>query len=209
MGFIAGELRVALPILVLAMAFSDELAALALEHSASRNVGAYYGSAARLAPGAGIIFAGVGFASYNFVDKRFEARRGPILILTHECDIDPGNVRAFNTGFVLAPLILMAAFATIFESQKDLGRNLTRDIAAGRVSRMFYLPPTNQFPPSIDLQLGAFIYLNSITSGHIDQLREKPASAICALSEYAQDFLDKKLLNHLFRPKAELLAMLR
>jgi hypothetical protein len=190
------------------MAFADELAVLALQHSASRNIGAYYGSAANLAPGAGIIFSGVVYASYNPADRRFEARRGPILILTHECDIDPANVRAFNTGFVLAPIIKMAAFAAIFDAQKDLGRNLARDVAEGRISRMFYLPPTRQFS-QVDLQLGGFIYLNAISSGHINQLRDEPAAAICALSEYAQDFLDKKLLNHFFRPKAQQLAVLR
>jgi hypothetical protein len=191
------------------MAFADELAAIALEHSASRNTGAYYGAVAQLAPGAGLIFAGVGYATYNPADKRFEARRGPILILTHECDIDASNSRAFNTGFVLAPLILMAAFANIFDGQRDLGRNLARDIASGRVNRMFYLPPTNQFTARQELKLGAFIYLNAITSGHVDQLTEPPASAICALSEYAQDFLDKKLQNHFLRPKADRLAVLR
>jgi hypothetical protein len=73
------------------MAFAEEIAALALEHSASRNVGAYYGSAAHLAPGAGVIFSGVVYASYDPTSKRFEARRGSILILTHECDIDPAR----------------------------------------------------------------------------------------------------------------------
>ena len=190
------------------MAFAEELASIALSILQAEMLG-MFGSSAKLAPGAGIIFSGVGYAQYNPNEKRFEARRGPILILTHECDIDQSNSRAFNTGFVLAPLILMAAFATIFERQKDLGRNLARDIAGGLISRMFYLPPTTQFPSSIDLQLGVFIYLNAITSGHIDQLTEKQTTAICALSEYAQDFLDKKLLNHFFRPKVQQLATLR
>jgi hypothetical protein len=191
------------------MAFSEELANIALQHSASRNVGAYYGSATHLAPGAGVIFSGVAYASYDPAQKKFEARRGPILILTHECDIDPANVREFNTGFVLAPLILMAAFAAIFQQRRDLGRNLARDIAGGRVSRMFYLPPTPQFAGWADFRLGGFIYLNAITSGHIDQLKERPATAVCALSEYALDFLDKTLTQHFLRPKAEQLARLR
>jgi hypothetical protein len=193
------------------MSFVDELAQIALNHTAYQNIGAFYGSAAELAPGTGLIFSGVTYPTYNPANARFEARRGAVLILTHECDIDQQNVREFNTGFVLAPLIAMASFARMFEqaNRHDLARNLARDVAGDRVSRLFFLPPPNPLLPANGMGLGAFIYLNAITSGHVKQLSVQEAHKVCALSEYGLEALDRKLRNHFLRPTAQQLAQLR
>jgi hypothetical protein len=186
------------------MPFAEDLAAIALEHS-PRYVGAFYGPAAGLVPGTGLIFSGVSYPTFNEDLNRYEARRGLVLILTHECDIEQANEREFNHSFIAAPLILMAAFARMFEEggRENLGRNLARDIASDKVHRMFFLPPTGELMNSDYLHLGAFIYLNALTSGHINLLRAEGVQAECALSTYALNVLDQKLKNHLFRPPAQ------
>ena len=192
------------------MEFVDELTKVAVDHSTLSHLGAFYGPAANLAPGAGLIMSGVAYPEFNETEQRFQVLRGDVLILTHECDIDPENSREFNTGFVCVPLIDMSLFAQNFAAaeRKDLARNLARDIAADRVNRMFFLPPPNEILHSVGIQHGAFVYLNAITSSHVRLLKDPAVKPLCALSEYALDVLDAKLKNHFMRPKSERLAKL-
>jgi hypothetical protein len=190
------------------MPFADDLTAAAIENSHLAHAGAFYSSAEGLEPGTGLIFSGMTYPTFNPEQARFEARRGLILILTHECDIAPENERAFNEFFIAAPLILMSGFAEIFDTRRDLARNLAGDIASDKIHRMFFLPPTHQLLPSENLRLGAFIYLNALTSAHISQLHAEGVRPECALSAYGLEVLDRKLKNHLFRPPAQRLAVL-
>jgi hypothetical protein len=80
------------------MAFVDEVSEAAIR-SCRLNIGAFYGPpGADVTPGAGLVFAAVEFPIFNNLVGRFQARVGPVLILTHECDIDLENERAFNRG---------------------------------------------------------------------------------------------------------------
>jgi hypothetical protein len=94
---------------------------------------------------AGVILSGIDYPEYDAETKRFQVIRGKVLVLTHECDIDPANSREFNTGLLVAPIIEMAGFADTYEKadRKALARSLTAEIAANRVSRVFFLPPPN------------------------------------------------------------------
>jgi hypothetical protein len=186
------------------MPLADEIAAAA--SGASRaNAGAFYGSAEGLSFGAGIIFGAVTFPIFNAEAGRYQARIGPVLVLTHECDIDQTNDREFNTEVLLAPLILIDAFAAKFdEKDRAQGIELAKSIAAGLVFRMMFLPPYLG-----QIERGAFLYFNGITSTHLSQLNAVEARPLCALSEYALGLVDRSLQNHLFRPKAERLPVLR
>lgn len=191
------------------MPFAEELAALATTSNASRNSGAWYGAAAGLAPGVGVIFAGIPHPLFNPELHRYQVVSGLVLILTHECDIDQNNVRGgMNTSFLVAPLIQMTAFAQIFasEGQQSVARNLARDVAANRVNRLMYLPPPNELLRVPEIPLGAFIYFNAITHADVRHLTAEGARSICALSELGLEVLDNRLKEHLFRPKAEQLA---
>lgn len=190
------------------MPFAEELAALATSSNASRNSGAWYGAAAGLAPGAGVIVTGIPYPLFNPEQRRYQVMSGLVLILTHECDIDQNNARSMNSSFLVAPLIQMAAFAQSFSTadQQKVGRDLARDIAANRVNRLMYLPPPNELLRVNDIPLGAFIYFNAITHADVRHLTADGARTICALSELGLEVLDNRLKNHLFRPKAEQLA---
>jgi hypothetical protein len=194
------------------MPFAEELAETAIRHSSLFSIGAFYGQADDLSPGAGLIFAAMPYPIFNHDVGRFEARSGPALVLTHECDIDQANDRQFNKNFVMAPLIPMSSFASMFDAgdrQRDLGRNLARDIAGDQISRMFFLPPPHGLLQVEGLGLGAFVYLNALASGHVSQFAAAGVRALCALSEYGMDAMDRKLRNHFLRPKAEQLARVR
>lgn len=190
------------------MPFAEEVAELAKNNNASRTSGAWYGAAAGLAPGAGLIFGGIPHPLFNPTEGRYQVTSGPVLILTHECDIDQENERAMNTGFLVVPLILIGAFADTLaaEGRQDVARDLARNIAANKVHRLMYLPPPNELLRVPDIPLGAFIYFNSITHADARHLTIDGARPICALSEMGLEVLDTRLKNHLFRPKAEQLA---
>jgi hypothetical protein len=185
------------------MPFAEDLADLARVHNASRTVGAWYGAPRNLAPGAGVILSGIQYPLFNRDVGRYQVISGMALILTHECDIDQSNRRAFNNGFLVAPLILMNAFADTFANQQEEARSLARDIALNRVHRLMYLPPPNELLRVQEFPLGAFIYFNSITHADASHLAAGGARPVCALSELGLEMLDARLKNHLFRPKAE------
>jgi hypothetical protein len=187
------------------MPFAEELADLATTSNPIRNSGAWYGRSGGLAPGVGVIFNGIPYPIFNPETARYQVNSGLVLILTHECDIDQGNIRAMNRGFLIAPLIQMTAFAANFDNQdlKENGRSLAREIAANRVHRLMYLPPPNELLKVNDFPLGAFIYFNAITNADISHLTAAGAHPVCALSEAGLQVLDARLKNHLFRPKAE------
>jgi hypothetical protein len=187
------------------MPFAEELAELAVTSNPIRNSGAWYGQAGALAPGAGVIFRGIPYPIFNPSTDRYQVNSGLVLVLTHECDIDPNNARAMNRGFLVAPLIQMNAFAANFETDelRDNGRSLACEIAANRVHRLMYLPPPIDLLRVNDFPLGAFIYFNAITNADVSHLTAAGAGAVCALSEAGMQVLDNRLKNHLFRPKAE------
>ena len=127
-------------------------------------------------------------------------------MLTHECDVDLSNDRHFNDYVLICPIILFDEFAEEFATSfsVDAFFGILPDIAADKIFRVFYFPPNF----ADELQYGGLIFLNQICSTHVNEFSENNAQPVCALSEYAQGIVDKKLQNHLFRPKAELLPRL-
>jgi hypothetical protein len=188
------------------MPFIDEIAA-AAQKTSTVQAGAFYGPAAGLSAGAGLIYEGINYPVFNPAENRFQIRTGLALVLSHECDIDPQNSRDVNTEVLIAPIITVPAFSEIFDTsdgRRALGSGLASNIAAGHVTRMQYLP--QHVAP---IQHGCFLHFNAITSTHISQLSIQDARSICALSEYGMGVVDRHLQSHLFKPKTELLAALR
>jgi hypothetical protein len=188
------------------MPFAEELSELAYKSNTARHSGAWYGSAAKLAPGVGVIFNGVPYPIFNPETGRYQVHSGLVLILTHECDIDQDNIRAMNRSLLIAPLIKMSAFAANFSATAELqeaARALAREIPANRVHRLMYLPPPSELLHVNDFPLGAFIYFNGITNADVSHLTTTGARAVCALSESGLYAIDTRLKNHLFRSKSE------
>jgi hypothetical protein len=187
----------------------EEYKELALSNFDS-NPGAFYGTAAGLSLGAGLIYRGVIFPLFNREARLFDTVQGFAYVLTHECDVDQNNDRHFNDLVVVCPLIPLLDFVEEYENrigEADL-RNLLVSVARNDVYRVFFLPP----PPSLlgifDLPHGALMYLNHLCSAHVSVFADGPAEALCALSNHGLDRLDWKLQNLFFRPKAEVLPRL-
>lgn len=190
--------------------FAKELANLAVSQLQPQNVGAFYGGAEKLSPGAGIIYGGVEHAFFNIETGRHRAQQSFVLILTHECDIDPANNRDFNDYFTFAPLILLDEFANAYAGQKDRARSLITAIAQRQVNRLIYLPPphTGIAVPE-PMRLGALVYWNNINNTHVSRLSKEGAAPICAVSQHGMIMLDYALQQHFLRSKSEVLPRTR
>jgi hypothetical protein len=163
--------------------------------------GSFYGSARGLSVGAGLIYRDVTFPLFNEESGKFQAQSGLVCVLSHECDVDPANVRFLN-GMVLVCLILPLrtivelAEATAFPDG-DLGAFLGH-VARRRTPRCVYFAPHPDFLPE-----GGLLNLNLIASTHVSELTEE--NRVAALSAHAFRAVTASLEDHLTRPKAEIL----
>lgn len=163
--------------------------------------GSFYGSARGLSVGAGLIYRDVTFPLFNEEAGRFQAQSGLICVLSHECDVDPANVRFLN-GMILVCLILplrsvVEHAAAIGFPDGDLGAFLGH-VARRRTPRCVYFAPHPEFLPE-----GGLLNLNLIASTHLSLLPEE--HRVAALSAHAFRTVTAALEDHLTRPKAEIL----
>ena len=163
--------------------------------------GSFYGSARGLSLGAGLLYSDTVFPLFDEAEGRFKAQAGLVCVLSHECDVDPANVRFLN-GMVLVCLVLPLRSVTeqaaaIEFPDGDLGAFLG-NVARRRTPRCVYFPPHPSFLPE-----GGLLNLNLIASTHQSQLPE--ANCVAALSAHAHRSVTAALEDHLTRPKAELL----
>lgn len=173
------------------------------------NSGIFYGTAAGLDLGAGLIYRDVIFPAYNAETQHFDTVAGAAYILTHECDVDPVNRRHFNTEVAVLPIILFEEFCEFYATEYSRGALFAfiDNLAKDDVSRLMYIPPIPSHVAHF-LPAGGVIYLNNICSSPTSCFADGIAAPICALSDYALRVVDMKLENHLRRPKAQLLPRL-
>lgn len=170
----------------------------------------YYGDAAGLDLGAGLIYQNVIHPVYNEDSKKYDTYAAPAYILTHECDVDPANRRHFNTEVSVLPIITFEDFCEEYIAAYSTGAlfafidNLARD----EVSRVMYMPPVPGHIAGF-LPSGGLLYLNNICNSPTSCFGDGFATPLCALSEYGLRIVDLKLENHLRRPKAQSLPRLQ
>lgn len=173
-----------------------------LSTSSALNPGKFYGAADELGLGAGLFFADIRCPIFDPDDRIFSTVELPVYVLTHECDVDPDNDRAFNDYLTVCPLIPLREFLDEYSSWghgDDELRSFLNAIANRSVNRLIYLPPG----PS-ELEYGALLYLNNIASTHVCEFESiKP---IATVSAYGLDVIDKSFSNHFLRPKADRLS---
>lgn len=173
--------------------------------AARDDTGTFYGPAAGLALGAGLILSNVEFPTYQPDEGRFIVWAGPVLVLSHECDLDQDNQRLLNNLALICPV---RRLETLVEMAAEAGYSDTElstflgNLASRRVSRAMYFPPLPDALP-----YGGFIYLNQFTHTSVERLSADGAERITALSAYAMQSVDYVLLEHLFRNKADQLPL--
>ncbi|MEA3264603.1 MAG: hypothetical protein U9R07_14080 [Pseudomonadota bacterium] len=161
----------------------------------------FYGPANAMGLGSGLIVTNVAQPVYLPDPDAYGTGRGAALILTHECDIDPENIRPFSDKALIAPIIKLEKYIENFGA--DHGRDdtisLASHVAKGNTSRLFFLPRFGD--EASPLRFGALIDFNYITSCGLQSLVKSPV--LCSLSGYAISVIDRALQNHLFRPKVD------
>ena len=173
-----------------------------LSASSPLNPGKFYGTTSDLGLGVGLFFNDIRCPIFDIDDRVFSTVELPVYVLTHECDIDQGNDRAFNDYLTICPLIPLGTFLEEYESSgrsDDELRSFLNAIATRSVNRLVYLPPG----PS-QMAYGALMYLNNLASTHVGEFESvKP---IATVSAYGLDVIDKSFSNHFLRPKADKLS---
>jgi hypothetical protein len=103
----------------------------------------FYGTAAGLSLGAGLIYSDVTFPSFDDAVNRYDTVSGLAYILSHECDVSPDNVRHFNQEVLIIPIIDFGEFATGYAEEHSEGGLFAflDHLAKDRVFRVLYLPP--------------------------------------------------------------------
>jgi hypothetical protein len=173
-----------------------------LSGSSSLNLGKFYGKTNDLGLGAGMFFSDIRCPVFDPDDRIFSTIEMSVYVLTHECDVDPGNDRSFNDYLTICPLIPLGVFldeyATWGHSDDEL-RSFLSAIANRSVNRLIYLPPG---PPQ--MEYGALMYLNNLASTHVGEF--ELVVPIASVSAYGLDVIDKAFSNHFLRPKADKLS---
>ena len=174
-----------------------------LSASSPLTPGKFYGSTVDLGLGAGLIFDDIRCPVFDTDDRIFSTLESLVYVLTHECDVDPANNRAFNDYLTVCPLIplgdFLRAYVDIFPNDDGL-RAFLSAIAKRTVNRLVYVPPG----PS-RLEFGALLYLNNLTSTHVSEFQSvKP---IASVSAFGLDAIDRAFSNHFLRPKADRLSL--
>lgn len=176
------------------------LASAALDHP-----GAFFGPAAGLALGTGLVVDKVEFAAFNTAVDRFTVKGGLVLVLSHECDLDKTNERMLNDMAIICPIVSIES--VIQQASQDgvsdeYVSSFLGNLATRAVSRAVYVPPL----PSL-LPIGGLLYLNLLTSTATSRLEQ--GTRTCALSAFALTVVDYALERHLRRPKTDELPLQR
>ncbi len=173
--------------------------------SASDDVGAFYGAPQGLSLGAGLIVSNVEFPGYAAEEDKFVIWSGPVLVLSHECDLDPANSRLLNDIALICPVRSLEAIVEMASLSGYPDTKLSAFLSAlgsRSVNRAVYFPPLSGVLP-----YGGFIYLNQLTHTSVNRLETSKASPIAALTSFAMQSVDYALQEHLFRHKSERLPL--
>lgn len=160
----------------------------------------FYGPAAGAAIGAGVVLTNVEYPIYLTDQERYGILRGLVIVLSHECDLDPANDRNFNESALVCPILsfesVLDTLSNVFD-ESALGTYL-RNITSRNVNRLVYVPGIADILP-----YGGYLYLNLMTSTHISKLSGPGIEKVCMLSADGLREMDFALERHLRRPKSD------
>lgn len=174
-----------------------------LDYEATR----FYNSVVESLPlGFGLVFDRVRYPVYQPEKRLFATDRGPVYVITHECDIARENPKPFNESVLICPIIRLENFVELYlaEYSSDQLRRFLGNMATRKTYRLFYFPPYNHRLP-----YGGVLNLNELAHTNIDELDHEDSERICSLSAYGIGVFDKLFQNHLFRESEKRLTYYR
>lgn len=164
--------------------------------------GAFYGSAHGIAIGAGLLYNGVKYPLFDTALTRYRTVRGPVYVVTHECDVEQENTRPFNDSVLVCPIISLEYFVEEWQGMPNFPGFLG-DLARRRVTRTVFIPAVGV------LAYGGILYLNRIISTHVSVFGDAEVGTIGAVSATGLREVDAAIGNLLFREKSDYLWGMR
>lgn len=163
----------------------------------------FWGEPEGLSLGAGLFYEEIAYPLLDISTKKFDTVAGPVLVLTHECDIDRANSRRFNEEILICPIYPFGDVVQSYIAHSSMPEfeGFLVALAKNQVNRLLYVPSIS----SDILPHGGILYLNQLCSTHISMFDSKNPSA--TLTALGLNILDLKMRNHLFRPKEQLLPL--
>lgn len=161
--------------------------------------GSVFGSARGLALGMGVFVDGVEFPFFDEVADKFRVQLGLVYILSHECDLEPSNVRLLNGSALVCPVLPLEAVLRAAEEAQTSDAHLESflsQVAVRAIARCFYLPPLPQY-----FENGAVLNLNDIAATSIKRL--EAGTKVAALSHASLYGLHAAISSHLLRQKSD------
>jgi len=156
--------------------------------------------------GVGQIFDNVRFPILDIDELLYDTAEGLVYILTHECDISSDNKRPYNDFAVICPIIQLDACIGCLDKTlpSDVLISFLARLGKDEISRVAYFPSIPDFLPN-----GGIVYLNQISHTHVNAFNSANAKRVTSLTTNGLRIIDYKLTNHLLRPKATALSLLR
>ncbi|MEP1216449.1 MAG: hypothetical protein ABJM11_20600 [Marinobacter sp.] len=166
--------------------------------------GRFYGVDQGLPLGAGLLYVPVRFPIFDSDERIYLTAEGLVYVLTHECDLDQENNRAFNKSALICPIIQLEDLVS--EYFEEYGEACTKSflsaLARKEVSRLIYIPPFDARLP-----YGGILNLNEITNTFIGEFEQDGVEKVCSVSGFGIQVIDNFLKNHLLREKPSRLPL--
>lgn len=165
----------------------------------------FYGPAAGLDWGVGLIVRGLAYPFYDRDVSEFAVGIGRAYIVSHECDIDPANIRPFNDTVLLCPIIPLELVIEHYLAGRTerQTKSFIDALGNGTVDRAAYIPTIAD-----ELPYGGVLYLNSMTHTNVVELDRDSVGCCCAVSVFGLRYIDRALGNAILkRPKAQPLPL--
>lgn len=163
--------------------------------------GQFYSPGGTVGLGKGKIYDGVTYPLFDVDSRTYMTAAGLVIVLTHECDVEPANDRVLNEELLICPIIPLESLVAEYEGvlAGELLPAFLGNLGARLVSRVVFIPAIRP-----ELEFGGVLYLNQITHAHVSAFeRGRP---VCAVSAFGLRHIEYSLENHLLRPKDDRLA---
>jgi hypothetical protein len=164
----------------------------------------FYGPAANLDMGAGMILDNAAFPLFDDEDGEFAVAEGLVYVVSHECDIAQANDRPFNDAALICPIIplqnMMDEYLADLSEEKVT--SFVHQLSSSRVDRAAYIPTIADRLPH-----GGVLYFNTLTSTSVTELTKPGVIVQCAVSEPGLKYIDDRLHRALLKPKDQRLPL--